>query len=103
MAPQLRFVNLQRPNRRRCIVSHGGGLSWSGSLVLGSSIEPDRGHRLEMCERNVTSSRQFDSLWLQFSISRRTVATTQLSYPALEPDDEKDAKFSSRLQLDNEL
>src|SRR6185312_13927594 len=28
MAPQLRFVNLQRPNRRRCIVSHGGGLSY---------------------------------------------------------------------------
>src|SRR3989440_4169619 len=24
MAPQLRFVNLQRPYRRRCIVSHGG-------------------------------------------------------------------------------
>src|SRR5690348_11420240 len=56
MVPQLPFVNSQRSQRRRCIVSHGGGLS--KGLVrwcLAVPIEPDRGHRLEMCENYVTS------------------------------------------------
>src|SRR5690606_20354908 len=55
---QLLLIDTQRSKRRRCIFSHGG---LTLGLVLGcvvTAIEPDRGHRLEMCERNVTSSRR---------------------------------------------
>ena len=44
------------PSTLRDIVFHGGLMSWSGRGCLVAAIEPDRGHRLEMCERNVTSS-----------------------------------------------
>lgn len=56
MIPKLPFVNSQRSQRRRCIVSHG---SLTYGLVLWFlvvPIEPDRGHRLEKCENYATSS-----------------------------------------------
>src|SRR5215831_6810915 len=56
MIPELPFVNSQRSQRRRCIVSHGGLTYGLVLWFLVVPIEPDRGHRLEMCENYVTSS-----------------------------------------------
>jgi DNA-binding transcriptional LysR family regulator len=50
------FIEPQRTQRRSAVVSHGGLSSGLARGRSATAFEPDRGRRLEMCERNVTLS-----------------------------------------------